>query len=137
VSNAAFRLGDLSPFEQDDTCECRASEADLLLGAYMNGAHTQTFVSVDTPDRAMQWVADQMTLAADSWIITQDALRGSTVSALGRRSIFDSIAGIEGIASSFVPTVEQAGRALESVGNPTNRNLRRLNELAGRIDRVT
>lgn len=133
VSNVAFRLSDLAPFQERDTCECRGAEADLLLGAYMSGAKTDAFVSVDTPDRASQWVAQQMTLAADSWVLAQTALRGVSPTAQGRQSILDTVQGVLGIVSQAVESVDQAGEDLSATADPTSQNLRRLNEIAGRI----
>ena len=137
VSNAAFRLADLNPnLSGDDTCECRGAEADLLLGAYMRGANEATFATVETPDDAVRWVANQMSLAADSWVLTQNALRGAALSGLGRRSVFDSVQGILGIASQLTAPFNQLESDLSGVADPTTQNLRRLNELAGRIDQT-
>jgi len=130
VSNSAFRLSEIHPYEQDETCECRGAEADLLLGAYMAGASATTFVSVDAPDKASQWAAQQMALAADSWSLSQEALRGSALSSDGRRSLFDTVQGIAGMASSLTAPVEQLENQFEG---ETERGLRRLNELAGRV----
>lgn len=135
VSNVAFRLSDLTPFQETGTssCECRGAEADLLLAAYVSGATSETFVAVDTPDRASEWVAQQMALSADSWVLSQSALRGVSYSPQGRQSIFDSVQGIAGIASSAVATVNQAENDLAGVSDPMSVNLRRLNEIAGRL----
>lgn len=138
VSNTAFRLTDLNPnMTGDDTCECRGAEADLLLAAYMQGANEATFTTVESPDEATQWVANQVTLAADSWVLAQQAMRGSAISGEGRRSVFDSVQGILGIASQATAPFNQLESDLAGVADPSSRNLRRLNELAGRVDRLT
>jgi hypothetical protein len=134
VSNVAFRLTDLNPnMTGNDTCECRGAEADLVLGAYMRGANEGTFTTVATPDEATRWVANQMSLAADSWVLSQNALRGAALSGLGRRSVFDSVQGILGIASQVTAPFNQLGSDLAGVADPTSQNLRRLNQLAGRV----
>jgi len=135
VTNAAFRLSDLTPFEEHDTCSCRGAEADLLLAAYMSGSNNNTFVSVDAPDQASQWVAQQMRLAADSWTLSQSALRGSALSSQGRRSAFDSIQGILGIASQATTTVNQLGGDLQGATDPTSQNIQRLNAISTQIGR--
>jgi hypothetical protein len=134
VSNVAFRLTDLTPFEETDTCECRGAEADLLLGAYMSGVSSQTFVSVDNAsEQVAQWVLQQMVLAADSWTISQSALRGATFSTQSRTSAFDSVRGILGIASTLTTTTKQFGTDISNATDPTSQNIRRLNQIAGRI----
>lgn len=134
VSNVAFRLTDLSPFEERDTCECRGAEADLLLGAYMSGASSTTFVSVtDAPDTASEWVSQQMVLAADSWTISQSALRGVALSQQGRRSVFDSVQGILGVASQLTTTTNQFGTDISNATSPTSTQVRRLNAIASQI----
>jgi len=136
VSNVAFRLSDLTPFEENDVCACRGAEADLLLGAYMSGASASTFVSVDAPDQASQWVSQQMVLASDSWLLAQSAMRGVSTTEAGRQSVFDSVQGLLGVASQLTAPANQAENDLAGVGDPSSQNLRRLNEIAGRIDRT-
>jgi len=138
VSNVAFRLADLNPnITGEDTCVCRGAEADLLIAAYMSGSSATTFVSVENaPDQASRWVSQQMVLAADSWTLSQNALRGAALTTLGRRSVFDSVQGILGIASQLTAPVDQLGSDLSGVTDPTSQNLRRLNEISGRIDRT-
>jgi hypothetical protein len=134
VSNAAFRLADLNPnITGEDTCECRGAEADLLLGAYMRGANETTFAQIETTDEASQWVANQMVLAADSWTLTQNALRGAALSGAGRKSVFDSVQGILGIASQVVSPFNQLESDLNGVADPSSQNLRRLNQLASKV----
>lgn len=103
VNNVAYQLADLRPMGQQDTCECRGAEADLLLAAYMAG--TESFALVTTQDEVSNWVSAQMTQAAESWSEAQSRMRGMT-SDQGRRSLLDTVEGWQGIASSFRATNE-------------------------------
>lgn len=120
VSNAAFNLTDLAPMGQHDTCSCRGAEADLLLAAYMAGVNSQTFVSVDAPDQASEWSANQMSQAAESWMRTQQALRGQVMDR-GQRSLLSQVSGWEtlvgGAASGVENLGQELGRAVDSAGN--------------------
>lgn len=129
VNNAAFNLTDLQPMGAQDSCECRGAEADLLLGAYMAGVNEQTFVSVDAPDAASQWVANQMVGASGSWAQAQEAMRGSTTGR-GRRSLLDSVAGWEHLIDQGR---EGVGSAATGASETLRDGLRKLNERAATV----
>jgi len=116
VSNAAFNLTDLQPVGHRDTCECRGAEADLLLAAYMAGVE-RAFVGVDAPNTASQWVTDQRVRAAESWAVTQQAMRGSTGSQ-GRQSLLSRVSGWQQLTG-------QVEEGLTSAGNAASANLDR------------
>lgn len=109
VNNVAFRMADLSPMGEQDTCACRGAEADLLLAAYMAG--TEAFATIGTEDEAANWVASQMEQASVAWSDTQSKMRGMAMDQ-GRRSLLDSVEGWEGIAGQFRSTNENAATGL-------------------------
>lgn len=133
VSNAAFLLADLQPFERLDVCDCRGAEADLSLAAYVAGVESTSFVSIGdeagapTSDSvAQEWVKQQMLLAADSWTLSQAMLRGLTESR-GRGSLFDSVTSILGAVGQIGNTVTGVDNALSAAANP---QIDRLNKAA-------
>jgi len=103
VNNVAYQLADLRPMGQQDTCECRGAEADLLLAAYTAGA--ESFALVTTQDEVSNWVSAQMTQAADAWSENQSRMRGMSAFQ-GRRSLLDTVEGWQGFANSFRETNE-------------------------------
>ena len=103
VNNVAYQLADLAPMGQQDTCECRGAEADLLLAAYMAG--TENFALVTSSEEATVWVSSQMQQAADSWSEAQSRMRGMAEDQ-GRRSILDTVEGWKGIVDNFRNTNE-------------------------------
>lgn len=104
VNNVAYQLSDLSPMGQQDSCECRGAEADLLLAAYMAG--TESFATVTSDEEASVWASAQMVRAADSWSEAQSRMRGMS-SDQGRRSVLDTVEGWQGIVDNFRATNQQ------------------------------
>lgn len=104
VNNAAYRLADLTPMGQEDTCACKGAEADLLLAAYMAGTEGMAAI-VSSEDEAAKWVSVQMQQAATGWSETQAKMRGMS-DGQGRRSIFDSVLEAGQGLGSFVPPRE-------------------------------
>lgn len=129
VNNAAFNLTDLQPMGAQDTCECRGAEADLLLSAYMAGVNDQTFVSVDAPDTASQWLSNQMVQASGAWEQTQNAMRGSSTGR-GRRSLLDSVAGWGHLIDQGREGVSSAA---SGASDTLQEGLRKLNERAATV----
>ncbi len=115
VNNVAYQLADLTPMGQQDTCECRGAEADLLLAAYMAG--TESYALVTSSEEATVWVSSQMQQAADAWSEAQSRMRGMAEDQ-GRRSILDTVEGWKGIADNFRTTNEaNVARANTAVGS--------------------
>jgi len=134
VANAAFLLADLQPFDRLEACDCRGAEADLSLAAYVAGVETNTFVSIGdeagspTSDNVAQnWVKQQMLLAADSWVLSQAALRGMTQDR-GRGSLFDSVRGILGLGGNLVNSATGVDEALSNAIDPRVNQLNRIAE---------
>lgn len=130
VSNAAFNLTDLQPATRRETCECRGAEADLLLAAYMVGVD-RTFIGVDAPNSASQWVTDQRVRASESWAVTQQAMRGVSTSS-GRQSLLDRVAGWQQLTGQVGASASSAGRSAET---QLDENVRRLNDAADQVTR--
>jgi hypothetical protein len=115
VNNVAYQMADLRPMGQQDTCECRGAEADLLLAAYMAGK--ESFALITSSEEATVWVSSQMQQAADSWSEAQSRMRGMA-SDQGRRSILDTVEGWQGFADNFRSTNEEnIARANRAVGS--------------------
>ena len=134
VANAAFLLADLQPFDRLEACDCRGAEADLSLAAYVAGAETNTFVSIGdeagspTSDNVAQnWVKQQMLLAADSWVLSQAALRGMSQDR-GRSSLFDSARGLLGLGGNLANSATGVDEALSNAINPRVNQLNRIAE---------
>jgi hypothetical protein len=125
INNVAYQLADLRPMGQQDTCECRGAEADLLLAAYMAG--TESYALITSDDEASVWVSSQMEQAAGAWSESQSRMRGMAAEQ-GRRSILDTVEGWEGAIDNFRTTNERnlegartiIGRA-DDIGNQTKR----------------
>lgn len=115
VNNVAYQFADLRPMGQQDTCECRGAEADLLLAAYMAG--TESYALITSSEEATAWVSSQMQQAANAWSEAQSRMRGMA-SDQGRRSILDTVEGWQGFADNFRSTneenVDRANRAVDS-----------------------
>lgn len=118
VNNAAYRLADLLPMGQGDSCGCRGAEADLLLAAYMSG--TQEFTIIDSEDEATQWVGAQMIQAAQSWSQAQQQMRGMAPE-VGRRSLLDNVEGWQRLGNSYRQSVERTGQSLGAVATNSER----------------
>jgi flagellum-specific peptidoglycan hydrolase FlgJ len=114
VNNAAYRLADLTPMGQQDTCACRGAEADLLLAAYMAGTSGFTQI-VSTEEEASAWVSSQMVQASVAWANTQDKMRGMSMEQ-GRRSLLDSVEGWNTITSGFRQTNATAAAQIPTTG---------------------
>jgi len=132
VNNAAYRLADLLPQGQDDSCGCRGAEADLLLAAYMSG--TQNFTIIDSENEAVQWVGAQMIQAAQSWSQAQQQMRGMAPEA-GRRSLLDNVEGWQRLGNSYRQSVERAGQSLGAVATNSERTGERAEATAENIIR--
>ena len=98
VNNVAYQLADLAPMGQQDTCECRGAEADLLLAAYMAG--TENFALVTSSEEATVWAASQIEQAAGAWSEAQSRMRGMSEDQ-GRRSLLDTVEGWKGVVDNF------------------------------------
>lgn len=131
VSNVAYALSDLAPLDQTKTCECRGSEADLVLGAYMAGVNSESFVSIEgnPQDTASAWTSAQMVLASDSWTLAQAAMRGS-VDGRSRSSIFDTANGALGLFNQVSSQIDSLG---SNLGDATTTGVDRLNQLASNV----
>jgi hypothetical protein len=104
INNVAYQMADLRPMGQQDTCECRGAEADLLLAAYMAG--TESYALITSADEASIWVSAQMQQAAQSWSEAQSRMRGMSADQ-GRRSVLDTVEGWKGMVNDFRTTNQQ------------------------------
>ena len=127
VNNVAYRLADLSPLGEQDTCVCRGAEADLLLAAYMAGS--TNFVAVQTVDEVSEWVSSQMIQASAAWSDAQSKMRGMALES-GRRSILDTVDGWQGVVDNFRSTNQNlANNAAQGVAQGVSN----INQTTGRI----
>ena len=115
VNNAAYRLADLAPMGQQDTCACKGAEADLLLAAYMAGTAGMTTI-VSSEEEAGQWVSAQMQQAAVAWADTQAKMRGMAVDQ-GRRSLLDSVDGWRSMVNDFRGTNASGAAQAQGASN--------------------
>ena len=95
--NAAFALGDLSPITDMQVCECKASEANLMLEAFgttefltLGGSDSEAAMGEGAGDQVTAWLRDQTTLAAGPWKVQQDALRGQQLDK-GQDNLFKTV----------------------------------------------
>lgn len=115
ASNTAYGLAELSPQGQDEVCDCRGAEADLLLAAYMSGANEQTFVGVDSPqDTASQWLQGQIRAAGAPWSLAQEAVRGRAAEPLSPGGSLNSLEGLRGVLSGVSTLNDSLAQRLES-----------------------
>lgn len=128
VNNASYQLSDLTPMGQQDTCECRGAQSDLLLAAYMAGSQGFTQV-VQTQDAAADWVTSQMIQAAESWSQAQSRMRGMNQDQ-GRRSLLDSVEGWQSIVSGFR---ENNTSLATNLVNGTDAAITHLNDSSDRV----
>lgn len=115
VNNAAYRLADLTPMGQPDTCACRGAESDLLLAAYMAGSSGMTQI-VSTEEEAQDWVSSQMVQASVAWADTQSKMRGMAMEQ-GRRSLLDSVQGWGTVVNDFRSANRSQGAQGQAAGD--------------------
>lgn len=128
VNNAAYQLSDLTPMGQQDTCECRGAQSDLLLAAYMAGSQGFTQV-VQTQDEVTDWVSGQIIQAAESWSQAQSRMRGMNQDQ-GRRSLLDSVEGWQSLVSGFR---ENNTSLATNLVNGTDASIAHLNDSLDRV----
>lgn len=126
VINAAYSLADLNVEQDGGICDCKASEADVLLTAFGQ----QEFVSFtqasaeglteDPGDAATRWMSNAMTTASLAWETQQQALRGQVLDR-GGSSIVSDVATTLGIGADNPGPLEQARQASAEARNAVSR----------------
>lgn len=115
VNNAAFTLGDLSSFVDNQPCTCRAAEADILMEAFS----TDNIVEVVVPgnlDQVSKFVQGLNVERSLTWRRNRDAIAGTRPSR--RESNFrEALRGFRSQLDNFNAPGSSTRAALDALNN--------------------